>query len=186
MNACAGVSKLQETFHGHVWRLKNASGTVELTVDSEADGQELLLYSEDYLPPPSAEADAAAFYTQCIEVGCAGLKVRASNAVAAGAVIVASDIAGNMLRHSPASVLSNLAAHECSLAVIGRDQVTSDIPEHREWARAASRPAEPSAEQAAQMTALPPGDDALAAQRQAMARALEVPPLASGRIPLEA
>ena len=79
-----------------------------------------------------------------------------------------------MLRHSPASVLSNLAAHECSLAVIGRDQVTSDIPEHREWARAASRPAEPSAEQAAQMTALPPGDDALAAQRQAMARALEV------------
>ena len=79
-----------------------------------------------------------------------------------------------MVHESPADVVSRLASHRCSIAVIGRRQVTSDIPEHREWALSTERPPEAAA--------APAVDGALAAaaagardtheERAAMGRAL--------------
>lgn len=186
--------KTQETFDGHVWRLRNECTTVELQVSSSATATtELVLAAPEGIAPsaaaegsalsaepegsaPSAEpmTDAASFYTQHVEVGCAGLQVRASDAVAAGALLTAADIAREMLRCSPASLLERLAARQCSVSIIGKEQVTSDIPEHREWALSASRPAEPSAPAAAAAAmARDEGDSAGAAQRNSIAKALQ-------------
>ena len=96
-----GGSRTQETFEGHVWRLRGESGTAELVATTATD-QELLLEAEGYVAAPSAED---AFYSQSVEVGCAGLKVRASEDVAAGAVLAAAEIAREMLRHSPAPLV---------------------------------------------------------------------------------
>ena len=144
-----GAERTQETFFGHRWRLQNAAGTVELIVTDAAD-QRLVLISddpEDNPPPPPSTAEgfdeaaaAAAFYKQSAEVGRAGLSVRASDVVAAGAVLAAADICREMLKHSPNGLADRLAGNKCGIAVIGRDQVTSDIPEHHVWASAASRP----------------------------------------------
>ena len=81
-------SKTQETFDNHVWRLLSDSGTAEITVSSSTNKCELVLDAPEGTAPPAVDqppAAAAAFYTQNVEVGCGGLRVRASDAVAAGA-----------------------------------------------------------------------------------------------------
>ena len=74
------------------------------------------------------------FYHHSKLVGVAGLRVRAAAVVSADAVDAAAKILAEMLRHSPPSILARLDAAGCAVSVIGREQKTSDIPEHRAWA----------------------------------------------------
>jgi hypothetical protein len=86
-----------------------------------------------------------------------------------GALLGAAEICREMLRHSPSALTERLAAQRCEVAIIGREQVTSDIPEHRKWALQAERPSEPSAEATAAAAARTSADDE---RRAAMARRL--------------
>ena len=165
-----GASRTQETFHGHTWRLRSESGMQELCVTG-ASGEELALVMEGYVAPP----DETTFYAQSVEVGCAGLRVRASEAVASGALLAAADIAREMVRHSPSTVTERLAKHSCSISVIGRHQVVSDIPEQRAWALAAARPPpEPPSSLAAAADEAARSDSGVSPQRGEMARALRL------------
>ena len=164
-----GSSKAQETFGGHKWvlRVQNEGLAVEL-VAAAGPPQRMVLTGPDgaheNLHPESS------FYEQSLSIGAAGMVAKASAEVSAGAVVAAADIAREMLAHCPSSVTDRLAAQKCAIAIIGKAQVTSDIPEHRAWALRAVRPSEAGVE--AVIQAAPAEPDVSVAQRVAMAQAL--------------
>ena len=171
-----GEVRMQETFVGHCWRLHCEGGSVEHV--ATVSEHKLTLESAAPAPEPAPEAiaheaeaeTAAAFYKQSAEVGCAGLTVRASDVVASGAVLAAAAIAREMLRHSPEALTSRLAVQRCSISVIGREQLTSDIPEHRAHALSAQRTREPAPEAPDSRDPPKSADDI---RREAMAAAIK-------------
>ncbi|MCZ6596882.1 MAG: hypothetical protein O7B99_04515 [Planctomycetota bacterium] len=60
------------------------------------------------------------------------IPIEAHADVADEALFVAGDRLDRMLRHAP-RLVENLVAEGAELHVIGRDQQTSDLPEHRHW-----------------------------------------------------
>jgi len=68
------------------------------------------------------------FYTKCVSYK--GIAIKASNEVADEALFVASERLAMLLSNQPL-VAANLAAAGAELHIIGREQVTSDLPEHR-------------------------------------------------------
>ena len=169
----AGATITQQSFAGHSWRLRCESNFAELVLVAGEVPQRLVLRdaeTEEHKKKRVDDEYAASFYKQSIGVGIAGLQVKAAECCAAGAVVAAAEIARQMLSHSSAELTGRLEAQSCALAVIGKGQVTSDIPEHREWALTASRPADAEVRAAADAAARE-GDD-IKEQRVAMARAL--------------
>ena len=142
LRAPPGESRTQQTFEGHTWRLKSAADAAQLaTVVLGAASPRLGLGGPP--PPrtsaltasgaPSAErgdSDASHFYAQRVTIGATGLSIRAHAAVSPHALAAAAEVVGRMLQGCPREVLARLAAAGCTVAVIGREQVTSDVPEH--------------------------------------------------------
>ena len=123
--------QVQETFEGHRWRLACEDTEVSAEIVMPAEAAELRIDA----PGGSTEDETeGAFYRQSLDVGVAGLRVRAAEVVSADAVRSAAEIVGKMLADSPQTLLARLEAAMCTIAVIGREQKTSDIPEHRAWA----------------------------------------------------
>ena len=147
LRAPPGESRTQQTFEGHTWRLKSAADASQLaTVVLGAASPRLGLGG---LPPttsvltasgaPSAEGESATerghsgpstFYAQRVTIGATGLAIRAHAAVSPHALAAAAEVVGRMLQGCPREVVARLAAAGCTVAVIGREQVTSDVPEH--------------------------------------------------------
>ena len=140
LRAPPGESRTQQTFEGHTWRLKSAADASQLaTVVLGAASPRLGLGGP---PPatsaltasdaPSAEGGAgpSAFYAQRVTVGATGIAIRAHAAVSPHALAAAAEVVGRMLQGCPREVVARLAAAGCTVAVIGREQVTSDVPEH--------------------------------------------------------
>ena len=141
LRAPPGESRTQQTFEGHTWRLKSAADAAQLaTVVLGAASPRLGLGGP---PPrtsaltasgaPSAErghSDASHFYAQRVTIGATGLSILAHAAVSPHALAAAAEVVGRMLQGCPREVLARLAAAGCTVAVIGREQVTSDVPEH--------------------------------------------------------
>ena len=181
-----GKSIRQETFDGHIWRLRGSGSSsgrdpemVELVFLSELEDQPVLMLGEPRIERnggggggSSGEDYAKSFYKQMVSVGVGGMTAKAAECVSAGAVIAAAEIARQMLSQSSAELVDRLAAHKCAIAIIGRDQVTSDIPEHREWCL--NGPGRPSEEEVmAAVAATTPSEPGFeATQRAAMASAL--------------
>jgi hypothetical protein len=92
-----------------------------LAVLPTADGQNVS--SIHLIDPPSQ-----GFYTKAIEYK--GIPIKASSEVVDKALYVASGRLAMLLSNQPV-VAANLAAAGAELHIIGRDQVTSDLPEHR-------------------------------------------------------
>ena len=148
-----GGAKEQETFVGHKWRLRSLRAAssdmpalqTELTIAEGEPEQTLLLVEveDGGSGTGSVQRDrpkTQSFYSQAYNVGIGGLQVKAAAEVGAEALSRAADVVRGMLQESPASVLERLESRQCSVAIIGRKQKTSDIPEHHEWAIAAQRP----------------------------------------------
>lgn len=74
---------------------------------------------------PPAHLDP--FYTQAVDAD--GIPVVASDAVDPAALLVARDIVRQLVAARP-DALQELIANDARVAIIGRDQVTTDIPEH--------------------------------------------------------
>lgn len=68
------------------------------------------------------------FYSKVLDYN--GIPIKASNEVADEALFVASERLAMLLSNQP-MVTANLARAGAELHLIGRDQVTSDLPEHR-------------------------------------------------------
>jgi hypothetical protein len=91
---------------------------------SSESGAEVKICSID--PPDQG------FYTKCVNYK--GIAIKASNEVTDEALFVASERLAMLLSNQPV-VAANLAAAGAELHIIGRDQVTSDLPEHRHLKR---------------------------------------------------
>ena len=137
---------MQTSFRGHRWQLSNGSTTCEQTLTDEAE-QELVLVAP---APVRTEAEGAApaalpigdaadasgapresgFYGQHVTIGKTQLCVQAHASVSPWALAAAAEVVLKMLEHSPTAVVERLACAGCSIAVIGREQLTSDVPEH--------------------------------------------------------
>ena len=140
LRAPPGESRTQQTFEGHTWRLKSAADASQLaTVVLGAASPRLGLGG----PPPATSALTASdapsaeggsgpstFYAQRVTVGATGIAIRAHAAVSPHALAAAAEVVGRMLQGCPREVVARLAAAGCTVAVIGREQVTSDVPEH--------------------------------------------------------
>ena len=135
-NIRAGQRATQETFPGHEWHCRTVDGVtlVECKVHTDLSiciGQPLA----SSRAPAEAETASASrsdgFYHHCVDVGIASITVRAHACVTVEAVQAAADVIGGMLRDTPADVLVRMRAAGCTVAVIGRAQLTSDVPEHR-------------------------------------------------------
>ena len=122
--------KSQQSFAGHRWRL-TCNGCATSTELCATPDLELRIGGCACGDAPIPEE----FYHHSKLVGVAGLRVRAAAVVSADAVDAAAKILAEMLRHCPPSILTRLDAAGCAVSVIGREQKTSDIPEHRAWAR---------------------------------------------------
>ena len=112
--------KSQQSFAGHRWRL-TCNGCDTSTELCATPDLELRIGGCACGDAPIPEE----FYHHSKLVGVAGLR---SGQVSAEAVDAAAKILAEMLRHS--LILARLDAAGCA-AVIGREQKTSDIPEHR-------------------------------------------------------
>ena len=130
--------RTQLSFSEHTWRCRAEDGNLlcSLTLGTSSvavtlgDGVASSGLEADSSSATEIDRSAAAFYHHCEEVGTAGIVVRAHASVSAAAVHAASDILRGMLRGSPPHVLERLQAAHCSVAIIGRAQLTSDVPEH--------------------------------------------------------
>ena len=141
-----GESRTQQTFEGHTWRLKSfTDGSQLATVVLGAASLRLGLGGAPTTSAlatsdaPSAEGGSVAerghsgpntFYAQRVTVGATDLAIRAHAAVSPHALAAAAEVVGRMLQGCPREVVERLAAAGCTVAVIGREQVTSDVPEH--------------------------------------------------------
>ena len=124
-----GARLTQETFEGHRWRLQCTEAldvSAEICMPASA--------AEIRVDAPGAPVAPEDFYHHSVDAGVAGIRVRAAEIVATEAVGVAAEIIRAMLRHSPPAICERLRAAGCTISVIGREQKTSDIPEHRAWA----------------------------------------------------
>ena len=124
LRAPPGGSCTQQTFAAHTWRLKSVSDASLLaTVVLGAASPRLGLGGA---PPPPGPS----FYAQRVTVGASGLAIRAHAAVSPHALAAAAEVVGRMLQCCPCEVVERLVAAGCTVAVIGREQLTSDVPEH--------------------------------------------------------
>ena len=149
-----GDEMAQPSNIGHRWRLRSADGaSVAEVVTTSAPTQPLLASAsspatEDAAAAEKAAAEKAAaeraaaeeealaaqvraFYAQEVDAGVAGIRIRASARVSSTALDAAARIVRRMLRDAPAALLARLEACGCTVAVIGKDELASDIPEHR-------------------------------------------------------
>lgn len=113
--------------------LAPADGTGGASSSSDANGRDAHggdTHGGDTAAAAQLAERVRAFYAQSIQVGVAGIRVRSSAAVAPSALEVAATIVRAMLRDAPSEVLESLRACGCTVAVIGRDESASDIPEH--------------------------------------------------------
>ena len=130
-------TRTQVTFPKHVWRCRSVVdaellwtvtlGQVDLNV---AVGTPPVVAGAASVDAVTKESVTDAFYSHHLEVGTAGLCVRAHQSVSAAAVNVAAEVVRSMLVETPTAILSRLEAARCSISVIGREQLTSDVPEH--------------------------------------------------------
>jgi hypothetical protein len=81
------------------------------------------------LEPPLSGFFSKEIIVRIVEGG-AGVPIRAHECVADGALFVAADRLGRMLRYLPVPVLERLQRRGAALHVIGIDQGCSDLPEH--------------------------------------------------------
>ena len=106
-----------------------ADGAADGAADSAADG------AADGTADGTAASELArqvdAFYAQTLDAGVAGITIKASASVGTEALSSAALLLQRMLKGSPAQVLDRLHDSGCSVAVIGRHEKASDIPEHR-------------------------------------------------------
>jgi 3-methyladenine DNA glycosylase AlkD len=81
-------------------------------------------------PPPIGRIEPAEqdFYSR--QLDCGGIPIKAHRDVSAEAMVEAWRRLNSMLEHLPAA-RSNLVRAGAELHIIGKDQVTSDLPEHR-------------------------------------------------------
>ena len=79
----------------------------------------------------SLSKQVEAFYAQEVDAGVAGIRIRASARVLPAALQAAAHILRRMLRDAPETVLSRLGEIGCAVAVIGKSEKASDVPEHR-------------------------------------------------------
>lgn len=137
--AAAGESRTQQTFAGHTWLCRATDEMRLATVVLGSVGVHLSFGrapSEPAAGPPSAtemQLDAphtSSFYSQRIVVGETGLAIRAHAAVSPQAMASAEEVVRRMLEFTPAAVVERLVAARCTVAIIGREQLTSDVPEH--------------------------------------------------------
>lgn len=144
----AGQTLTQETFVGDKWRCKALPGGTTLAEckfyadatfcvgvpgPSDAktrDGGSSTSSSSAETSATLPDGEAEAFYHHTLAVGMGGLSIRAHESVSLEAVGGAAEIVRAMLSHSPPDVLERLQAARCTVAVIGRAQLTSDVPEH--------------------------------------------------------
>lgn len=77
-----------------------------------------------------SDAGKARFYRKFLTVGGA-VTVKSPARVSDAALLVAADRLARMLRQLPAPVIERLARRNASMAVIGRQQQVSDLPEYR-------------------------------------------------------
>ena len=134
-NIRAGRRATQQTFPGHEWHCRTVDGGVTL-VECKVHTDLSICIGQPVASsraPAKAEAASASttdgFYHHCVRI--ASITVRAHACVTVEAVQAAADVIGGMLRDTPAAVLVRMRAAGCTVAVIGRAQLTSDVPEHR-------------------------------------------------------
>ena len=141
-----GGRHLQETFAGHRGLRRNKDAVASAELCMPADAATLLLHhgsALDHFVPPPQQPLADAFYSQQRLAGTSGLPVRASEVVSPKAVEAAAAIVSCMLQDCPAWLVARLRAAGCSIAVIGAQQKTRDIPEHRHLASTCLPPPPP-------------------------------------------
>ena len=131
----AGQRATQQTFPGHEWHCRTVDGGVTLVECKVHTDLSICIGQPVASSRAPAEAEAASasttdgFYHHCVRI--ASIPVRAHVCVSMEAVQAAADVIGGMLRDTPADVLVRMRAAGCTVAVIGRAQLTSDVPEHR-------------------------------------------------------
>jgi hypothetical protein len=86
--------------------------------------------SAQHVPPPGAPHRPRTHRAWVCSTPLACPHAQAFDCVCSEAVCVACHLIGRMLADSPADVVQRMAAAGCKLAIIGRCQVTTDIPEH--------------------------------------------------------
>lgn len=134
-NIRAGQRATQQTFPGHEWHCRTVDGGVTLVECKVHTDLSICIGQPVASSRAPAEAEAASasttdgFYHHCVRI--ASIPVRAHVCVSVEAVQAAADVIGGMLRDTPADVLVRMRAAGCTVAVIGRAQLTSDVPEHR-------------------------------------------------------
>jgi len=134
-NIRAGQRATQQTFPGHEWHCRTVDGGVTLLECKVHTDLSICIGQPVASSRAPAEAEAASasttdgFYHHCVRI--ASIPVRAHVCVSVEAVQAAADVIGGMLRDTPADVLVRMRAAGCTVAVIGRAQLTSDVPEHR-------------------------------------------------------
>lgn len=68
------------------------------------------------------------FYSKLLN--CRGIPIKSGESVADEALVIASQRMNKMLRDNPV-IVRNLIEHGAEMHIIGKNQVTSDLPEHR-------------------------------------------------------
>lgn len=104
----------QQTYPGHAWQIRDPDGAELVHLRATTDGASVIVDHPFY----ARHADDAP------------LRVRAHRDVARGALDAAAAVVGGMLRLCPPPLLERLRAADASVAVIGRSQLASDVPEH--------------------------------------------------------
>ena len=129
-----GQEHLQETFPNHSWRLGKEGTSDGCTIVMSEEPMQVLVLPAEVACSEAADRGCSgvpdAFYSQSVCIGSTQLRVRASAVVSPWALAAASEIVQRMLELSPVEVVRRLVEAGCTVAVIGRAQLSSDIPEH--------------------------------------------------------
>jgi hypothetical protein len=87
----------------------------------------------EYKTPPRAvrklEPPRSSFFSK--EISACGIPIRAHQTVSDEALTVAADRVARMVRHLPSQVIERLSRRGASFHIIGIEQGTSELPEHR-------------------------------------------------------
>eukprot|EP00897_Mesotaenium_endlicherianum_P000990 jgi/Mesen1/10892/ME000935S10219 len=135
----AGCCVCQLTYEGQVWIVRDTCSQLEL-VRTQASGkrrqvcclQPFILHSAGGGPlQVSTEADVCipACYTRQL-ASKLGIPIVGHSQVATSALLAAADIITHMLQGCSQQMVGRLQREACKVAIIARDQVTTDILEH--------------------------------------------------------
>ncbi|MEW5301915.1 MAG: hypothetical protein WDW36_004739 [Sanguina aurantia] len=125
-------SVVQATYDTHTWRLRGGGDGRLLTeysgpscmLEVQADGS---VTTQPLPAPPPPKTEWGAYRARAVVLG---MQIKSYECVDLRAVSIAAHIISCMLQNSPPGLVRRLSARGAEVAIIGRDQVTSDIPAH--------------------------------------------------------